>query len=101
MTLVLSLLVIVAVAALVGRVAGRSRPGERHSSTGSAWSGADLGDGVDLTDGSVPHHGGFGGHSHSHGHSAGHDGGGWGGGWGGDSGGSAGGDSGGGGGGGN
>ena len=92
MTLVLSLLVIVAVAALVGRVAGRSRPGERHSSTGAAWPSADIDrtDGVDLTDGSVPHHGDFAGHSH------GHDGGGWGG----DSGGFSRGDSGGGGGGG-
>lgn len=84
MVLVLSLVVIIAVAAVVGRVCGRSRPGERHSSVGSSWPG-----GVDVSDGSVHHHGGSTAHTHDSG------------GWGGDAGGgdSGGGDSGGGGGG--
>jgi len=96
--LVLSLIVIVAVAAVVGRVCSGSRPGTRRSAGGSSW-GGDVGDavgGVDVSDGSVHHHGtvhhgGFATHTH--------DAGGWGGdsgGWGGDAGG-GGGDSGGGG----
>ncbi|NAZ81440.1 hypothetical protein GTR02_06380 [Kineococcus sp. R8] len=51
MTLVLSLIVIIGVAALVGRLVSRSRPGARHAR--DVWPGA-L-DAVDLTDLSRPH----------------------------------------------
>ncbi|MGI4895120.1 MAG: hypothetical protein ACRYF3_08420 [Janthinobacterium lividum] len=112
MTLLISFFVIVLVAALVGRVVSRSRPGHhpRSSTDGASWPGASGGvtadDGsarhVQLPDTGSPH--APSGHSQSHSHGHGDGGGGWGGdsgsgGSGGDGGGSSGGDSGGGGGG--
>lgn len=81
MTLFVSLVVIIGVAAIVGRICSRSRPGDR-----------DLGDGISLPD--TGHHSGW---AHTHGHTPGHvlshDSGGWGGDvGGGDSGGGGGGD---------
>ena len=79
MALIVSFAVILLVAALVGRVCSRARPGERRAGGGSAWPGVlggEFGRTVHLPDT---------GHHHA--------------GWGGDSGGSGGGDSGGGGGG--
>ena len=95
LTVLVSLVVILLVAALVGRVCSRTRPGQRRSADGDVWpgvaggtAGEALGGSVELPDTGIRHH------THSHHH---HDGGGWGG-WG-DGGGSGGGSSGGGGGG--
>ena len=87
MTLIVSFLVILLVAALVGRVCSRSRPGEHHRApTEPGWpglfggsAGSDLGGTVHLPD-TAHHHSGWG-HTHSHSD----------GGWGGDSGGGGGG----------
>ncbi|MBB2901448.1 hypothetical protein FHR75_002236 [Kineococcus radiotolerans] len=87
MALIVSFAVILLVAALVGRVCSRARPGERRAGGGSSWPGVlggEFGRTVHLPD-TGHHHAGWG-HSPD-------------GGWGGDSGGSGGGDSGGGGGG--
>ncbi|NAZ76698.1 hypothetical protein GTQ99_14900 [Kineococcus sp. T13] len=98
LTVLVSLAVILFVAALVGRVCSRTRPGQRRSADGDVWpgvaggtAGEALGGSVELPDTGIRHH-----HSHSSSHST-HDGGGWG--WGGDGGGSGGDGSGGGGGG--
>ncbi|PRY08310.1 hypothetical protein [Kineococcus rhizosphaerae] len=99
MTLFVSFAVIVLVAALVGRLCAKSKPGDHHGSL--EWPAASGDDaGGTYLDVSHHHHSGWGhAHSHSHSHSHSHDSGGWGG-WGGDSGGGfGGGDSGGGGGG--
>ncbi|WP_432565267.1 hypothetical protein [Kineococcus sp. SYSU DK003] len=77
MTLFVSLVVILLVAAVVGRVCAKSRPGDRHGSSDSSWPavfGGEFGRTVELPD--TGHHSGWG-HAHSHSHS--HDGGGWGG----------------------
>ena len=95
LTVLVSLVVILLVAALVGRVCSRMRPGERRSADGDVWpgvaggaAGESFGGSVELPDTGIRHH------SHSSHH---HDGGGWS--WGGGDGGGSGGDGGGGGGG--
>lgn len=84
MTLFVSLVVIIGVAAIVGRICARSRPGDHRSSADGTSP-----DGIALPD--TGHHSGWA-HTHSHAHS--HDAGGWGGdsGGGGDSSGGGGGD---------
>lgn len=86
MTLIVSFVVILLVAALVGRVCSKARPGEHRGSAAASWPGVlggeadgDPGHTVHLPD--TGHHSGWA-HSHSpsHGHA---DGGGWGGGFGG------------------